>query len=498
MKICNNKNVFGYLKASCLALYLLLFSFFICLLSRQNAFTSVIPSTDSSVFLTIAKGMKAGKVPYLDFFDHKGPFLYFLNYWGYSLGGIHGVWIVEIIAVTTAVFFTYMTTKKLYGHMIALCSTTVGYLFLHLCLDGGNLTEEYALPLISIAVYISVSALLSENFSIWQVLALGFTFGISLMLRPNMFSVWFIFSAYWVIVSIIKKNYSVALKYILFFALGAVASISPFIIYLLYNNILYDYIYQNFIFNSQYAAYGGIQSIIKNIFHVMYWSYAIVLSLVSCVVGFFTQKKNRQVIFILLFLSTILSILLVSISQAVYKHYFMVFTPIITVTFGVLFELFKKIAHEYGMAQKWTYVILIGLVICFGLNGICRVGYTFISNAYDIPNKEITALTEIINEGSNENDSLQVIGNECSIYLYTDLEPANKFIYDFPIANISTEVHGQFVQAWKKNSPTYVVIDPHFYVENDTEHRKWVTNELDNNYSMIYATENYTVYQRQN
>ena len=395
MQFHNNETLFSNLKKVIWVLYLLLFSVYISLLSTQNFFTSMIPGTDSSVFITIAKGMQVGKIPYLDYFDHKGPFLYLLNYLGYSWGGIHGIWVMEIIAITTAVFFTYVTVKKLYGHMIAICSITVGYSLLYSCLEGGNLTEEYALPLICIALYISISILISKNFSIWQALALGFTFGLSLMLRPNMFSVWFIFSSYFVISFVIKKNFGAALKYIFAFALGGIAGVFPFIIYLLHNNALYDYIYQNFIFNSQYAAYRGIKSIIDHALSVTYtWSYANVLSLISCVTGFFTQKKNQQTMFVLLFLSMILSIAFVSVSQAFYAHYCMVFIPIISVTFGVFFKLIRNIIYEYGIERKWAYIILFGSSICLGLNGMCRIGYNFLFHAYEAPNDEIITLTE--------------------------------------------------------------------------------------------------------
>ena len=80
-------------------------------------------------------------------------------------------------------------------------------LLLRRWLEGGNLTEEFAMPLICIALYLFISMLRADSFERWKILLCGLTFGLSLMLRPNMFSVWFVFSVYIVINSLIKKTF---------------------------------------------------------------------------------------------------------------------------------------------------------------------------------------------------------------------------------------------------------------------------------------------------
>ena len=40
------------------------------------------PTGDSAAFVFIGKQMLKGKVPYLDYFDHKGPLLYLIEYAG--------------------------------------------------------------------------------------------------------------------------------------------------------------------------------------------------------------------------------------------------------------------------------------------------------------------------------------------------------------------------------------------------------------------------------
>jgi hypothetical protein len=68
----------------------------VCMTFSLNPFSGIVPWTDSSVFLTIAQGMLRGKTPYLDFFDHKGPLIYFINAAGLALGGFTGAWFLEL------------------------------------------------------------------------------------------------------------------------------------------------------------------------------------------------------------------------------------------------------------------------------------------------------------------------------------------------------------------------------------------------------------------
>ena len=78
-------------------------TFSLCPINGQSA------GIDSSVFLYIGKQMQHGAVPYRDLFDHKGPLLFFIQYFGLLLSGekFFGVWIIELVCLTMAIYFTY-------------------------------------------------------------------------------------------------------------------------------------------------------------------------------------------------------------------------------------------------------------------------------------------------------------------------------------------------------------------------------------------------------
>lgn len=489
--------------------YLILLAFCISLLSNQSFFSNIGPWTDSRVFTTIGKGMANGMVPYRDFFDHKGPLLFFFNFLGYSVSGIHGVWIIEVIAIFVSVLFSYLTIKSLFGRFVALLSVSTGFLLLRRWLEGGNLTEEFAMPLICIALYLFISMLRADSFERWKILLCGLTFGLSLMLRPNMFSVWFVFSVYIVINSLIKKNFSKMMKYIAYFGAGTIVAVVPFLIYLLAEGAFSDYIYQNFIFNSKYAQYGlGVSEFVMHIFDVAFsFSNIVIIGCVACVVGIADNKteKRKRLIFILLLCSTVVSVMFISFSHSAYIHYYMVLVPLIVVTISILFARFRALVSQNNISKLMSDLIVFAVTLCVISNSsVSMLAQIIKKNAMDDPDSEkqtveVQTIIDVIENDADEDDTVQVLGNDCLIFLLSDLKPASKFIYDIPVAVMSDEVHQLFAEEWEKSPPSYVVYDKYHYsedYESDTTHKKWAVAKLESDYEIIHEAENYSVYRR--
>lgn len=115
--------------------------------------------------------------------------------------------------------------------------------------------------------------------------------------------------------------------------------------------------------------------------------------------------------------------------------------------------------------------------------------------------EEIKTVISLLEKYEDEDKSVQVLGNDCLIFLLSDFKPASKFIYDTPVANMSAEVHRQFAAEWESAPPSYVVCDKYHFdltlkAEDNTGHMKWVLSELENNYELIYEGDNYRAYRR--
>ena len=80
--------------------------------------------------------MLKGKVPYLDYFDHKGPLLYLIEYAGLmiSRGSTNGLWVVEVINMAAALVI-----------LVRLCFLLSRFDFLCIRISQGLLSLKLAL-----------------------------------------------------------------------------------------------------------------------------------------------------------------------------------------------------------------------------------------------------------------------------------------------------------------------------------------------------------------
>ncbi|MDN6498014.1 MAG: hypothetical protein L0K54_12845 [Tetragenococcus koreensis] len=242
-----------------ISLILILISFSMVLLSlRTNPFSNRLNAHDSSMFIYFGRGIKDGMIPYNEMFDHKGIILFFVQYLGIFLGNGNdnlGIWIIEVLFFSvTTIFFLKMgklITKDIFIPSIAffvIC--TIG---LH-TFEGGNLSEEFALPFISIALYFFVKIILTNRYSRMTLFLIGLTGGIIFFIRSNMIALWIVFCLFLLIKNTMVKNYPILLEQICFIFLGGITVCSGVLTYGFITESLNEMIYQTFILNFQYSS----------------------------------------------------------------------------------------------------------------------------------------------------------------------------------------------------------------------------------------------------
>lgn len=137
------------LSAVLLALLLIL-----TLLLQASPLT-VFPSLDSGYYLYTGQQILRGKIPYLDFWESKPPAIFYLNALGLWLGrGTRwGVWTLEFFSLALAAALGFDGMRRRWSALAATLATFTWLIGLNAVLDGGNLTEEYALPLTFLAFW---------------------------------------------------------------------------------------------------------------------------------------------------------------------------------------------------------------------------------------------------------------------------------------------------------------------------------------------------------
>ena len=215
---------------------------------------------DSAHFLTIGKAWYLGRLPYLDMFDHKGPFIYWIDMLGYALtnGQKYGVAFFQ----TAFMFFTTLSfykisqlfkANKAYGVLVVL--VTLLAMKRNYC--SGNTVEEYCLPFISwsmLGIINYMKNIYREGYHSpkWSFLY-GFTFGICFLTRITNFIPLCMGILFIIVYLIYKKEYKNLLQNIFAGIAGVLIIVLPFMVYFWQKNALYDCIYGTLLYNFEYA-----------------------------------------------------------------------------------------------------------------------------------------------------------------------------------------------------------------------------------------------------
>lgn len=111
---------------------------------------------DTAQFLTIGKAWYLGKLPYVDMFDHKGPFIFWIDMLGFAItnGQKYGVAILQTIFMFFSVLAFYKISQLHYKNRLYGCVVVIITLIaMKRNYWEGNTVEEWCIPFISWSFY---------------------------------------------------------------------------------------------------------------------------------------------------------------------------------------------------------------------------------------------------------------------------------------------------------------------------------------------------------
>lgn len=430
-------------------------SFLLAINLKLSPFNSAVPGTDSSVFLYIGKAMHNGTIPYKELFDHKGILLYFIEYFGYLIGFGNqvGVWIIELINlfITTLIFFK---TANLFSKSRIICYLA-SYIVLHLSSitflvnEGGNFTEEYALPWISISLYIVIKFFITKEYKKRSIVLLGISFAVVFFLRVNMVGLWGALIIALSIYLLKSKRIADFFKCALLFLVGLILVILPIIIYLVLTDSFKYMIDYYFVFNLLYTASHSRKGIITFFFKCITFagisSFFIVYSLLM-------NYKNK------ILWVNIITFLFAYVSAAIggrsYPHYGIILIPFFLIpTILSVDPLMNKTREISLMITKKRTVAALALlcVLCVAFNPLYRF---YVKLREPIVHNE---LYDYLSSETTEKDDVLILGNSVFTYLNSNRSTKNKFFYQVPPIDVSDKLYQEFIFELENNPSDYII-----------------------------------------
>ena len=140
-----------------------------------------------------------------------------------------------------------------------------------------------------------------------------------------------------------------------------------------------------------------------------------------------------------------------------YRHYGMAVIPIFAVMVCI------DIAFVFRFLKKRKYIV--GALCCIAalwlshqhIREDLQLLRQHLGNGFQGLEVQDGEIIELIQEKTNKNDVIQVLGNRCDIYLNSDRMAASKYIYQEPIALLRPEIMDELAEDVAEAEPKLIV-----------------------------------------
>lgn len=347
---------------------------------------------DSANYLIMGKMLLAGKIPYLDFFDHKGPMMIFIEALGQSIISDRlGIFILQTFNLSLTLLLVYRIARLFINEVNSLTVTLTSLLFFAFTMEGGNLTEEYSLPFLLFSLYMALKVLLTDFKSIKPIyiILLGISAAFLLWIRMNNTNVALASAIFIFIVTLKDGNIKGLRNFVLYYLLGFLLVTLPLCYYFYSKDAFYEMFFAAFIYNFKYIGINEspspFHSLVDTFFYLLKaWTPFVVL-LIGTIVYYINNKPSYKIIL----LSTLLIVIGYASTHvgAAYYHYMTLNIPCLVLGLIYILKADSLRSRKVSIVLCVSVFVVLSLftVHKFSANGAFKKwDKAFISDSRDI------------------------------------------------------------------------------------------------------------------
>jgi hypothetical protein len=213
---------------------------------------------DSAMFRLIGTAMAQGRTLYVDIWDHKGPGLFVLQWLAQVIApGRLGIFAIQIAFLYAMLALLYATARRMGGPVVAWAAVAAGIAFLAPAYEHGNLSEEFSLPFIALAMFVLTRAWSAgEPTPTWMFSLAGAAFGYVVFIRlNNALPIFAAFLAYFLWTLLRRGSFW---RPLLASLAGFVAVGGVFVVGFAIAGALAEMIHGTFLFSAAYSGNDGV------------------------------------------------------------------------------------------------------------------------------------------------------------------------------------------------------------------------------------------------
>jgi len=380
-----------------------------------------------------------GVIPYRDLWDHKPPLIYYIDAIGVLLANhsLWGIWCIEVIATITAALASFISLRKIFPVAPAFLGTASWLTSLMLILKKGNLTTEYAIPLIFIIFWIFIDVYSGAK-PWYKIFFIGVLGGLVFNLKQTTIGVLLTIILVISYQLVTKKN-SWPKHTILLISTGFILVNLIIVAYFAMNNALYDYIDNVYIYNFHYIQASdhkfSIPLTLQLYGSVFAPSGLFITAVCGYVVAFINgaktllkrneiEKVSADSILLLILIWFPIEVIFSSISGYGYIHYLQVSLPVM----GLLVAYFIDFClHPFqGKSSLLIFAILV-------ISYLITYYYLWLSHREYSSQLSYNAKVRIIRSYTDKDDYVLLYGAESVVNFLTYTRSPSRFVYQYPL-----------------------------------------------------------------
>ena len=288
---------------------------------------------DSAIFQEIGLGILHGRMPYRDLFDNKGPLLYLINALGMLIGGRTGIFLLQWLFNSLTLWLLYKIARLFASGLRSMVAVLVALLPYSMFLCEGNMCEEWMLPFLTLAIFLTVRGVLhhalkeSSRVPIFPFI-LGMLFAAVALIRLNdaVAIVGGLMAGY--CIWLISKRDLTQMFTAVWMFLSATVVAVPVLFWLANNHILADFWHAYFQVNAEYT--GSVMSLVTSVFTEIPRATLLVLAIALAITLWRTKQRVAMwVVLPAILLETIL------FGPNYFEHYYIVLMPFLVLLLAV-------------------------------------------------------------------------------------------------------------------------------------------------------------------
>ena len=485
---------------------------------------------DSSLFAMVGRGIVEGRTPYVDFYDLKGPYLFFINALGQLLHrGRLGIFLIEIPFGLIMNVFAWKLCR-LYLSRIKSCFVMAVYFYSHVStIWGGGTIEEYMMALNMVAIYLVVSFmkdhdLKSDRIPALRIFFIGLFFGVMLFAKVTNAAPIIGMCIGIAVILIRYKRYRELWRCIGIFLTGALTAALPMIIYFALNGALAEMLYCVFVFGYMRSVGNGDPEMIMWEMQLMGDVFAFLVAVLHFPVKAGTESpdphkmpglneriksipvrlkslyagKNRPSLSfdmaVLLAAAAIVTYILLHIGSP-WPYYFQTEEPVIILALTLFLKMYDPLVLFTNVREAICLFTLFLFVLYFAFPGkdnlkqfIFKQDYTGYEDYY----QDCRSIAGMIPQ--TDLDSVYSFGVHMAFYEITRITPCNKYPDSLTLfITVKPSIKDEILEFIDKTPPKWLVIGNEDYPEGDI--MRSIMEKVYEKYTPVYNTNNGSLYQ---